>query len=73
MEEKPLTTAMEDYLEASFDLDQEKKVADESWLKHSEEYRVHGFDPEKCRDEGSGFVCELQSRVDALDKKALNS
>ncbi|MFO7840308.1 MAG: iron dependent repressor, metal binding and dimerization domain protein [Desulfosalsimonadaceae bacterium] len=26
--------------------------AGESWLKHFEEYRVHGFDPEKCRDEG---------------------
>ena len=48
---------------------QECPRAGESWLKRFEEYRVHGFDPEKCRDEGSGFVCELQSRVDALDKK----
>jgi len=38
-----------------------------SWLKHFEEYRVHGFNPAKCRDEGGGFVCELKNRVDALD------
>ena len=49
---------------------QECPRAGESWLKRCEEYRVHGFDPEKCRDEGGGFVCELQSRVDALDGKA---
>lgn len=46
---------------------QECPRAGESWLKHFEEYRIHGFDPEKCRDEGGGFVCEMKSRVDALD------
>jgi DtxR family Mn-dependent transcriptional regulator len=48
---------------------QECPRAGESWLKHFEEYRVDGLDPEKCRDEGGGFVCELQSRMEALDKK----
>ena len=49
---------------------QECPRAGESWLNRFEEYRVHGFDPEKCRDAGGGFVCELKNRMDAMDSGA---
>jgi DtxR family Mn-dependent transcriptional regulator len=38
--------------------------AGENWLQHFEEYRKHGYQPEKCRIKSSGFACELQNLTD---------
>ncbi len=40
---------------------QECPRAGESWLKNFEEYRIHGYKPEKCRVNSDIFASELQN------------
>lgn len=40
--------------------------AGENWLQHFEEYRLCGYQPEKCRARSSDFACELKSRAGSL-------
>ncbi len=40
---------------------QECPRAGESWLKNFEEYRIHGYKPEKCRIRSDIFASELRS------------
>ncbi|MFO7761447.1 MAG: metal-dependent transcriptional regulator [Thermodesulfobacteriota bacterium] len=46
---------------------QECPRAGESWLQNFEEYRVHGFKPEKCRGLSKGFTCELKNQLESME------
>jgi len=41
--------------------------AGESWLQNFEEYRIHGYKPEKCKSRTGEFACELKERIDHRD------
>ncbi len=47
---------------------QECPRAGESWLQNFQEYRIHGFKPEKCKGRTDGFACELKNRVESLEE-----
>ncbi len=49
---------------------QECPRAGESWLQNFEEYRIHGYKPEKCKSQSNGFTCELRERIDQGDAVA---
>lgn len=46
---------------------QECPRAGESWLQNFEEYRIHGYKPEKCKSRSGEFTCELKERIDPVD------
>lgn len=46
---------------------QECPRAGESWLQNFEEYRMHGYKPEKCKSRSGEFSCELKERIDHVD------
>lgn len=43
--------------------------AGDNWLRNFEEYRLHGYDPEKCRARSDAFACEFKKCVDSLTEK----
>lgn len=47
--------------------------AGESWLQNFEEYRIHGYKPEKCKSQSNEFTCELKERLDEGDAAASDS
>ena len=47
--------------------------AGESWLQNFEEYRTHGYKPEKCKSRSGEFTCELKERIDQVDSTESNS
>lgn len=46
--------------------------AGESWLQNFEEYRIHGYKPEKCKSRSGEFACELKERIDHDDSVESN-
>jgi DtxR family transcriptional regulator, Mn-dependent transcriptional regulator len=41
--------------------------AGESWLKHFQEYRLHGHDPEKCKEQVKDFSCDFKYKVNLAE------
>jgi DtxR family Mn-dependent transcriptional regulator len=37
--------------------------AGNNWLKHFQHYRIHGHDPEKCREQVEHFACECTEKL----------
>lgn len=42
--------------------------AGESWLKHFQNYRIHGHNPEKCREQVEHFRCDFKDKMDSMKK-----
>jgi DtxR family transcriptional regulator, Mn-dependent transcriptional regulator len=41
--------------------------AGNSWLKHFQEYRLHGHDVKKCREQVENFSCDFKNKVNSMD------
>lgn len=41
--------------------------AGDSWLKHFQEYRLHGHDPEKCREQVEHFQCDFKDKMNSKE------
>jgi DtxR family transcriptional regulator, Mn-dependent transcriptional regulator len=41
--------------------------AGNSWLKHFQEYRLHGHDPEKCMEQVEKFSCDFRNKVNSIN------
>jgi len=52
---------------------QECPRAGESWLQNFEEYRVHGYKPEKCKMRSDSFATELKLRVNSPETDSTGS
>lgn len=45
---------------------QECPRAGMNWLQNFEEYRIHGYDPKKCRVRIDEFACEFKNKIDLM-------